>query len=225
MFCLGHEPDLSIEQVSWGGNFEGTIAEYKAMWAHYQNIFEEEGVTNVLWVMDFSTEIQYDSMHWVPKDLWPTESRVDWLFWNLYQQKPLTGNKAFDCPAMFNTIYTNFETWIADVPVWNDIPWGMAEWGSRQNEYGPAATEIPEADRANCLIGMKDLFESGDYPRFKASMNFNSLNCRIDEDMSAHMIPYYKELITSDAYYEPENAKWLILPVLTIILNFSLVAN
>ena len=67
----------------------------------------------------------------------------------------------------------------------------MAEWGSRQNQYPPVNTEIPEADRATCLRGMKDLFESDQYPRFKLSANFNALNCRIDTTMSAHMIPYY----------------------------------
>merc|ERR1719499_2821014 len=56
------------------------------MWAHFQDLMVEEGVTNVQWSLDFSAHIsrtQYDRGLYAAQ--WPGDDRVDWLFWNFFQ--------------------------------------------------------------------------------------------------------------------------------------------
>ena len=61
------------------------------------------------------------------------------------------------------------------VPAWKDIPWGLGAWGIE-------ATQKITQDKIDCLNGIKEIQESGDYPKLRASIYFNSLAGRIGKD-------------------------------------------
>lgn len=85
MVPVGYEPDLYV--IEGSKKFRGTAAQYKAMFHHFIDIFKDEGVDNVVWVMDYSFEIRLDLD--LAVELWPGPE-VTWLFFNLFQFTELT---------------------------------------------------------------------------------------------------------------------------------------
>lgn len=53
MVNIRHEPINHYDDAPPGHNTPET---YKAMWANVQDIFEENGVDNVVWVIDYSSK-------------------------------------------------------------------------------------------------------------------------------------------------------------------------
>ena len=103
MLPVGYEADLYIPETQTNGKkIRGTTDDYKAMWANFVRIFEEEGADNVVWVMDYSVKIRehFD----VAEKLWPENNVVQWLFFNLFQSDVVTKDDG-DCAGMFNSIY------------------------------------------------------------------------------------------------------------------------
>ena len=52
------------------------------MWANFVEKFESKGVSNVVWIMDFSFEIR-ENIELAVK-IWPDNNVVDWLFFNVF---------------------------------------------------------------------------------------------------------------------------------------------
>lgn len=106
MVPVGFEPDLyTIEGTA---KFRGTPEEYKAMYANFVKVFEDEGVDNVVWVMDYSFEIRSHPDRAV--ELWPDNNVVGWLFFNLFQFKGLNSKDGKgDCPGGLHEIYGQLE--------------------------------------------------------------------------------------------------------------------
>ena len=106
-----------------------------------------------------------------------------------------------DCPTLLNMIYENFEADLEEVPAWADIPWGLGAWGSNDESW---VGVIPQEDREHCINSVRDQLESGEYPRFKAAIAFNSLESRIDEERSPEMLETFTNYLLSDAFYDPD---------------------
>ena len=85
MVPVGYEPDLYIAEKNGEGHEKnrGTVDDYHAMWERFDRIFQEEGATNAVYVMDFSWDIR-DDLH-LADLLWPRNVNIQWLFWNMFQ--------------------------------------------------------------------------------------------------------------------------------------------
>ena len=86
---------------------------------------------------------------------------------------------------------------VDQVPEWATIPWGTGEWGTYlKNKW------IPEKDRHECLNGVREMFEDKEnYGQLKASIYFNSLNCRLDDTTASEALQdTFVDLLGSDVF-------------------------
>ena len=60
----------------------------------------------------------------------------------------------------------------------------------------------PARDKKSCILGTRDKIASGDYPKIKASVYFNSLKSRIDHTKQSHMLDTFSEFLGSDFFYD-----------------------
>jgi len=105
--------------------------------------------------------------------------------------------KAGDCPGGLKQIYANFNASFASVPEWERIPWGLGAWGAnKNNKY------LELDDRTHCIDGVRTILESGDFPKLKASISFNSLGSRIDDEQSPELKDTFSTLLNSPIFYE-----------------------
>ena len=59
MVPVGYEPDDKLTQTtSDPDKLYGSVEDYHAMWANFVKIFKEEGVDNVIWIMDYSADVR-----------------------------------------------------------------------------------------------------------------------------------------------------------------------
>lgn len=103
-----------------------------------------------------------------------------------------------DCLGGFDRIYSQFTERIAQVPAWGNIPWGLGAWGIVENE------RTPVEDQIWCLSGIKDNLESGNYPKIQASIYFNSITSRIDENQMPYMQDEFDNYLSSPAFFDPD---------------------
>lgn len=199
MVPVGYEPDLYVNGVDEDpSKWRGTTDDYKAMWKNFVRIFNDEGVDNVVWIMDYSFNIRLDGGAEAAAELWPEDNVVSWLFFNVFQfTKVSFADMKGDCPGGLNKIYGDLMDNMDRVPAWNDIPWGLGAWGSNgDNKW------LPMKDRKHCIDEVREQLESGDYPKLKAAVSFNSLGSRIDETLSPELIPNFEALMSSPAFYD-----------------------
>ena len=57
-------------------------------------------------------------------------------------------------------------------------------------------------DKVICLDGTRQNFESGEYPKIRASISFNSLESRIDETYQPELLDTFKTLLGADTFYD-----------------------
>ena len=62
--------------------------------------------------------------------------------------------------------------------------------------------DAPFEDKEICILGTRDKIASGEYPKIKASVFFNSLKSRIDESKQSHMLDVFKEYLSADFFYD-----------------------
>ena len=103
MVCPGYEPDLyTPETAGKSHEVRGTTKNFRDMRANFDRIFKEEGVNNVVWVMDFSWNIRDHPDMAV--ELWPDVDNVSWLFWNMFQFSTIDTDVG-DCVGGYKNIY------------------------------------------------------------------------------------------------------------------------
>ena len=88
ILSIWHEPE---NDVSPGGDpncpnvvykgTAGTVAQYRNMWAYVENRFALDGVTNVVWAMDY---MNYPPWACLYNDLYPGDNLVSWIIFNAY---------------------------------------------------------------------------------------------------------------------------------------------
>jgi hypothetical protein len=87
MLALFHEPENDVSHGGECTSFKpqtppGNTPElYRAMWRHTRAIFDAEGATNVVWVMNY---MHYDKWDCMVRDLWPGNDLVDWIAYDPY---------------------------------------------------------------------------------------------------------------------------------------------
>jgi hypothetical protein len=109
-----HEPDHNVcdTHCHQGGVPGNTPANYRNMWRNIQMVFQQQNVTNVVWVIDYSvkiantTEMNSDcSDEGCPAaaavaPLWPGDDAVDWVFINVFEKGKKHDRVKADFPTM-----------------------------------------------------------------------------------------------------------------------------
>jgi hypothetical protein len=86
MVALQHEPENDISggtscPVKAGNPDGNTPQAYRAMWRRTRALFDEEGATNVVWVMNYMSLAKWDCLI---DELWPGDDLVDWVAYDPY---------------------------------------------------------------------------------------------------------------------------------------------
>lgn len=191
MVCVGYEADNHVEESPSGKDKYGSVAEYQAMWKNVAAIFYKEGASNAVFVMDYSGGL---FKHFeMAQALWPAEPKISWLFWNTFG----TSGKKGECANNIKKIYGLFEENATPDNRWNDIPWGLGAWGTRNETYDKPPKPISLEVREDCINGTKDLFcRNGDYrerlPRLLAANFYDGRN-GFFISQSSDLLPTFKE--------------------------------
>jgi hypothetical protein len=163
MVALWHEPE---NDVSSGTRCDisatpetpaGSPADYRRMWANVQQRFAAQGTTNVVWVMNYMGYKPWDCL--VP-ELWPGNSRVDWLMMDPYGTE---GNPLID--GSVGRFYRFLERSSDATHNYRSKPWGLGEFS------------IHGATRAQAYAywdSARAALDTGAYPRLKAYIVFDS---------------------------------------------------
>jgi len=142
MLTIYHEPENNVSSgnctTNASGATSGSPTDYVNMWHNVRSIFDQDGVTNVVWVMNYMGYSAWDCL--VPL-MWPGNSYVDWVTFDIYG----TGSTLFTSSVQrFYNILT------ADSNATDDFlskPWGAGEFG-----YGPGGSSTD----ANALAYFND---------------------------------------------------------------------
>ncbi len=141
-----------------GDGTGGTPAQYIAMWQNVEKIFRANGVTNVVWAMDYqASHGMYDCL--VPQ-LWPGNNLVDWVLYDTYSRT------AQDTWA--NTVGPFYNLLLHDSSPrvnFDSKPWGLGEFGTCSNT-DTVATQ-------NFYLQGKAALAANKYPRLKMYVAFD----------------------------------------------------
>lgn len=135
----------------------GTPDQYKAMWHNVENIFKQEGATNVVWVYD--TE-GYAPLECFIPELYPGANYTDWWIGDVYGFRT-----TFDATA--GKIYSYMSTKPDDVD-FSGLPWGIGEF----NECNNTSLSGTETYFQNA----KAAFDANSYPKFKMYIIYADTN-------------------------------------------------
>lgn len=105
----------------------GTPAQYRQMWANVENIFRGQGVTNVIWTMNYMSYPHFDCL--VPQ-LWPGNDLVDWVLYDTYDHDNTTGTTWANTVGRF---YNTLESDSSPSVDFDSKPWGLGEFNTCQN--------------------------------------------------------------------------------------------
>ena len=187
---LWHEPE---NDVSPGGDANcptlqyrgkaGTVAQYKNMWSYVEGRFAKDGVTNVLWYLDY--------MNWPPwmclvPDLYPGNNLVDWIMFNAYG----SGN-----PPTFDTVVARFYNYLVANSTtahnYASKPWGIAEWSIHGFPVKMEETYYTEA---------KTALDDGTFPLLKIYTIYDAVNLQNGNN--------YRVAYDDDGTYDPTKATY-----------------
>lgn len=187
--CPGYEPDSHASPQ--GGDVFGTIPEYLAYRKKVKEIFDSEGATNSIWVMDYSNHGANEPGHFDKAfaDLMPDDGSVQFLFFNIFQmvdkkamkqrRKQGKSSKNWDSSPSLKWFYEYFtDEKNPKYNAWKDIPQGIGAWGSLQlntKDKTKFTRNLKAKDRKTFINNLTDDQESGKYPKIKAAIWFDSL--------------------------------------------------
>lgn len=130
---LWHEPenhgDVSPEGITFTSNCKrpdgnrGSAAEYRAMWKHVREVFDQQGVTNVVWFWNLTGYVGNNAWDCLVKPLYPGNQYVDWVMWDPYSPG---GNFVDSVSRFYNFLSVNTD----GTYNFKSKPWGLAEFGS-----------------------------------------------------------------------------------------------
>jgi hypothetical protein len=186
---LHHEAENDVSGGAVGcaaniykGNY-GTPAEYHAMWKNVQDRFAARGVTNVVWVWDL---INYEPWDCLIDDMYPGNTRVDWIMFNAYggpSQPNYSANirHFYDLLATTNSTSHNYLS----------KPWGIVEWNSRNSSESVGSAYYSKA---------KVSLDTEEFPRLKAFMIFDNVGPEGNENRVAYTDTGVYSQVKQDAY-------------------------
>jgi len=185
MVAPGWEPDGHAAPLATGQELFGTTDDYKAFYANTVKVFKDMGVSNAIFIVDFSQKCLIDSSYCdVIPEIFPSDGSVGWLFFNIFQtadkkmyENQVKHNNAhanWDSVAQLDEFYNLFTSHQSEMGI-GSIPWGLGAWGTLcQNKATPPAPLNPE-DRKTFISNLGAAFASGKYPKMKAEIYFDSL--------------------------------------------------
>ncbi|HUD11364.1 MAG TPA: fibronectin type III domain-containing protein [Candidatus Saccharimonadia bacterium] len=144
----------------------GSPAQYIAMWQNVRNIFAQQGVTNVLWVM---TDETYAPFTCLTTLLYPGNSAVDWMAFDTYD-RGLTGAEGTSTAPFEGTAgawYNHLEQVNNATTNFVSKPWAVGEFGSCIDSSSQAQVDSYYADA-------KYSVDNNLYPNIKLYTDFDA---------------------------------------------------
>ena len=201
--CLRFEPGLYTNSASVNSTkYKGTVHDYKKMWHYIMDYFAAAGVTNAVWVMDYSTEANHDYIHPQLAALWPGDEdhKIDWLLWNVFTYsdgrgvpfKEYVGHgyRLFESLSGVPQEYCDYEETYTKLVCqnytvnWTDTLWGIGAWGANAVRDWQM---IDEGDRKQFLLDAADAFGSANFSRLRAHVYFDSYGTPADDASSSEV--------------------------------------
>jgi hypothetical protein len=162
--AIWHEPEDDVSTgsctASANGASMGSPADYVNMWHNVRAIFNQEGVTNAVWAMNYMGFSKWNCL--VPL-LWPGNSYVDWVVYDPYAQNAESFGSSLQ--NLYNYLSQNSDTNHA----YTSKPWGLAEHG-----YWNASGSSTESSAATYWNQAKTAIDNNTYPRLKMYMVFDT---------------------------------------------------
>jgi hypothetical protein len=123
---IWHEPENDVSpngdpncNITYKGS-AGTVSDYVNMWHHVRTVFNADGVSNVVWAIDY---MNYPPWNCLVPDLYPGDSYVDWIVFNSYQN-------SFGSTSTFENNVKAFTNLLSTDGFGATKPLGIVEWGS-----------------------------------------------------------------------------------------------
>lgn len=140
LLTIYHEPEDNITSGSAGSCYtkstgtSGSPTDYVNMWRNVRKIFDDNGVTNVVWNMNYMGFSNWDCV--VPL-IWPGNSYVDWVTWDAYAG----GTATF--ASSVQPFYTFLSTKGDATHDYMSKPWGLSEFGYWNQNGNSTETQAP----------------------------------------------------------------------------------
>ncbi len=164
-----HEPENDVSSGNCTTNAKGAAAgspaQYVAMWHNVRARFNADGVTNVVWVMNYMGFSKWNCL--VPQ-LWPGNSYVDWVLWD-----PYTPGGGANLNAAIGNLYTYLTNNSDTNHDYTSKPWGLNEWGASFSNAAQTyqAYADAKADVDNNTFPKLKLWDVWDNLGFKTDYN------------------------------------------------------
>jgi hypothetical protein len=163
---LWHEPennvspggDPSCPGVHFKGT-SGTVAQYVNMWSYVESRFARDGVTNVVWAMDY---MNYPAWQCLVNGLYPGDKLINWILFNGYGDGT-TPNFDADVGRFYSFLTKNSNA----SHDYLSKPWGISEWGIEGYSVAEEESYDSEAKRA---------LDDNTFPRLKAYIEFDAVS-------------------------------------------------
>ncbi|HVA96433.1 MAG TPA: hypothetical protein VND99_02150 [Candidatus Acidoferrales bacterium] len=155
---IWHEPENDVSPgTSNCPGLKGTAgspAQYRAMWQNVESRFKADGVTNVVWVMNYMGYYVYDCL--IPQ-MWPGNNLVDWVAYDVYG----TNNNILwaDSVGRMYTVLKNDQSSTTDFA---SKPWALAEFGTCKMTNEQSVYQYFQSAKA--------AIEANTYPKLKMYM-------------------------------------------------------
>lgn len=135
----------------------GTPADYRAMWANVESRFAADGVSNVVWDMNYMNYVGWDCL---VNDLWPGNALVDWVFFESYSP---SGSTFAQQTGRFYNLLANHSDPAHD---YLSKPWGVGEFGTRATSG---------SEQLAYYAGIKQALDTNQFPRLKLLSAFDAI--------------------------------------------------
>lgn len=164
IFSIWHEPENDASTgmspcTPSGKGHAGSPAEFAAMYRYIHDRMVADGVTNVVWAINYMGAANWDKCI---NQYWPGNSYVDWIFWDPYAH---SGSFSSMAGRFYNFLTANTDASHA----YTSKAWGLAEW----NIYWSGMTRQQQIDLYNSAATTID---GNTLPRLKAFEVFDSLD-------------------------------------------------
>lgn len=157
LLSIYHEPEDNIKSdpncpnTAYKGS-SGTPADYVAMWHNVRKIFDQEGVTNVVWSMNY---MGYSKWNCNVASLWPGNSYVDWVTWDNYG----SGNGTSFVSSV-KDFYNYLSSTSNSTHNYTSKVWGL-------NEFGYHAAGSTQAGAINYWNDAEASIKNNTFPKLK----------------------------------------------------------
>lgn len=159
MLCVWHEPENDV--VGTINGTAGTPEQYVDMWTNARAIFDASAATNVLWCWIVINSGPSD--RGMLAGLWPGNSYVDWIGWDVYQS---TNNE--DYVATQLAAYSYLVNSSDSNHTYTAKPWGWTEWGVGTKTWAPGV-----ADQTNTFNAISSALNARLFPRVRYAAYFD----------------------------------------------------